>query len=82
MKRQTLSLHLVCDAAQVAPCAAEIHTRLPPDQWETLVALAAEIVARHEAASTGSRVLVVPPGRLADSVTEALRAVSPAAAVR
>lgn len=79
---KTLNLHLVVDASRVAPCAAELHTRLPPDQWATLAALAAEIVARWESAATGSRVLVVPAGRLAESVSTALREVNPDSRVR
>lgn len=56
----TLNLHLLVDEPRVAACAAELQTRLPPDQWRVLASLAAEIVARWESTAAGSRILVVP----------------------
>lgn len=57
---ETLNLHVVCDAKRAAECAAALHQQLKPGQWATLAALAAEILSRQEAATTGSLVVLIP----------------------
>lgn len=73
MATQTLNLHLAVDAPRVVECAAALHQRLEPSQWQTLCALAAEILALREAA-TGSLVLVVSADRQREEVAKALGA--------
>lgn len=55
-----LNLQLTVDERHVVEAAKALQQRLPPSQWKVLVQMAAEIVARHEAVTTGQRVLVVP----------------------
>ena len=73
-----LNLQVTCDASRVAEVAAAMRARMPKDQWETLAALAAEILALREA-ETGARVLVVSADQQSAEVARALRA--PLAAV-
>lgn len=70
---KTLNLHLVVDAPRVADCALSLRQRLEPDQWQTLAALAAEILTLREA-TTGQLVIVVPAGQAASAVAKAVRA--------
>jgi hypothetical protein len=73
LKSEALNIHLVVVPSRVADCAAELQTRLPPDQWATLCSLAAEVVSRHEARA-GSLVLVVPQNRQTAEIARALGA--------
>lgn len=57
---ETLNLHLLVDESKCADCARALHERLRPGQWAVLVQLAAEIVARQEATTAGTQMLVVP----------------------
>jgi len=63
-----LVLQVTCDASRVSDCADALQARLPTDQWSILVALAAEVVTRHESVTAGCRILVVPARELESAV--------------
>lgn len=57
--RQSLELHLALDSGHEVECAKFLRARLPDPAWLVLAALAAEIVAVHEAQAAGVRTVVV-----------------------
>lgn len=69
----TLNVQICCEPVFVSACARELRARLAPDQWETLSALAAEVLSLREA-ETGSLVVVVPANRQSAAVAAALGA--------